>query len=120
MLRVIVGDALDRLRLLPADRVHCCVTSPPYYRLRDYGCAGQIGLEPTPDEYISALVAVFREARRVLRCDGTLWLNVGDSYAGSWGAQSHGNFPSAKSTLTTNGGRGPKAGDKYSALSATQ
>src|SRR6185436_12435687 len=73
--------------LLPAESVHCCVTSPPYYGLRDYGCAGQIGLETTPDEYIAALVAVFREVRRVLREDGTLWLNIGDSYSGSWGNQ---------------------------------
>jgi DNA modification methylase len=82
----------------------------------------QIGLEPSPDEYVAGLVAVFREVRRVLRDDGTVWLNLGDSYAGSWGAQSRpvGNFPSAKSTLTTNNGRGPKAGDKYSALSAGQ
>lgn len=120
MIRLIPGDALEQLRLLPGDSVHCCVTSPPYYGLRDYGVAGQIGLEPSPDEYIAALVAVFREVRRVLHSDGTLWLNIGDSYAGSWGAQSRGNFPSAKSTLTTNGGKGPKAGDKYSVLSATQ
>ena len=79
--RIIVGDALEQLRLLPAESVHCCVTSPPYYGLRDYGMAGQIGLEPTPDEYIAALVAVFREVRRVLRKDGTLWLNIGDSYS---------------------------------------
>jgi DNA modification methylase len=80
--RLITGDALDQLRLLPSESVHCCVTSPPYYGLRDYGCAEQIGLEPSPDEYIAALVAVFREVRRVLRKDGTLWLNIGDSYAG--------------------------------------
>ena len=79
--RIIVGDALDQLRLLPADSVHCCVTSPPYYGLRDYGCAGQIGLEPSPDEYVTALVAVFREVRRVLRQDGTLWVNIADSYS---------------------------------------
>src|SRR5207344_1630503 len=79
--RIIIGDALDQLRLLPADSVHCCVTSPPYYGLRDYGMAGQIGLEPSPEEYIAALVAVFREVRRVLRPDATLWVNIGDSYA---------------------------------------
>jgi DNA modification methylase len=78
--RVIVGDALDELRKLLDESVHCCVTSPPYYGLRDYGVAGQIGLEPSPDEYVAALVAVFREAKRVLRNDGTLWLNIGDSY----------------------------------------
>lgn len=80
-IKIVIGDALEQLRLLPADSVHCCVTSPPYYGLRDYGVAGQIGLEPSPDEYVAALVAVFREVRRVLRRDGTLWLNIGDSYA---------------------------------------
>lgn len=77
------GDALDVLRGLPSESVHCCVTSPPYYGLRDYGVDGQIGLEPTPDEYVARLVEVFREVRRVLRDDGTLWLNLGDSYAGA-------------------------------------
>jgi DNA modification methylase len=63
--------------------VNCCVTSPPYWGLRDYGVADQIGLESTPAEYVAQMVAVFREVRRVLRDDGTLWLNLGDSYAGS-------------------------------------
>jgi DNA modification methylase len=67
--------------------VQCCVTSPPYWGLRDYGVSGQIGLEKTPDAYVDAIVGVFREVWRVLREDGTLWLNLGDSYAGSWGAQ---------------------------------
>jgi site-specific DNA-methyltransferase (cytosine-N4-specific) len=125
--RVIIGDALEQLRLLPDESVNCCVTSPPYYGLRDYGTAQwdggddgcrhlmpatgasqnkgnngkfgapyrdecghcgarridrQIGLEASPDEYIATLVEVFREVRRVLRADGTLWLNIGDSYAG--------------------------------------
>jgi DNA modification methylase len=86
--RILQGDALERLRELPDASMHCCITSPPYFGLRDYGAAGQIGLEETPDEYVAALVAVFREVRRALRDDGTLWLNLGDSYAGSWGAQS--------------------------------
>ena len=81
MNRIIVGDALGELSKLPAESVHCCVTSPPYYGLRDYGVAGQLGLEATPDEYVAAMVGVFREVRRVLRRDGTLWLNIGDSYA---------------------------------------
>jgi DNA modification methylase len=68
---------------MPDQSVHCCVTSPPYFGLRDYGVGGQIGLEQTPDEYVAEMVAVFREVRRVLRDDGTLWLNLGDSYAGS-------------------------------------
>jgi DNA modification methylase len=79
------GDALDTLRQLPAASVHCCVTSPPYYGLRDYGCAGQMGLEKSPAEYVAGMVAVFEEVRRVLRGDGTLWLNIGDSYAGGGG-----------------------------------
>lgn len=79
------GDALEVLRTLPAQSVHMCVTSPPYYGLRDYGVAGQIGLEETLDEYIAKLVAVFAEVRRVMRDDGTLWVNMGDSYAGNGG-----------------------------------
>ena len=74
------GDALETLKQLPAESVHCCVTSPPYYGLRDYGVEGQIGLEQTPDEYIAKMVEVFREVRRVLRSDGTCWINIGDSY----------------------------------------
>lgn len=73
------------LAAMPDQSVNCCVTSPPYWGLRDYGCAGQLGLESTPEEYVAKMVAVFREVRRVLRDDGTLWLNLGDSYAGSWG-----------------------------------
>ena len=86
--RILQGDCRDVLRTLPDESVHCVVTSPPYFGLRDYGVAGQIGLEPTPDAFVAEMVAVFREVRRVLRSDGTLWLNLGDSYAGSWGAQS--------------------------------
>jgi DNA modification methylase len=84
---ILIGDALERLRGLPDESVHACVTSPPYWGLRDYGEPGQIGNESTPEEYVARLVAVFRETRRVLRSDGTLWLNLGDSYAGSWGGQ---------------------------------
>jgi len=83
----LVGDALEQLATLPDECAQTCVTSPPYWGLRDYGVSGQLGCEPTPDEYVSNLVAVFREVRRVLRDDGTLWLNLGDSYAGSWGNQ---------------------------------
>jgi DNA modification methylase len=81
--RFCVGDCRELLKTLPDRSVQVCVTSPPYFGLRDYGVDGQIGLEPTPDEYIAKLVAVFREVRRVLRDDGTLWLNIGDSYAGA-------------------------------------
>ena len=86
--QVAEGDALAVLSTLPDGVVQTCVTSPPYFGLRDYGCAGQIGLESTPAEYVERLVAVFREVKRVLRDDGTLWLNLGDSYAGvgaQWG-----------------------------------
>ncbi|HCF6246974.1 site-specific DNA-methyltransferase [Pseudomonas aeruginosa] len=76
-----VGDCLDALRAMPDQSFHCCITSPPYFGLRDYGVDGQIGLEQTPAEFVSRLVEVFREVRRVLRDDGTLWLNIGDSYA---------------------------------------
>ena len=77
------GDALEVLEGLPSGSVDCVVTSPPYYGLRDYGVDGQIGLEETPEEYVSRLAGVFREVGRVLRDDGTLWLNLADSYAGS-------------------------------------
>jgi DNA modification methylase len=81
------GDALIRLRELPDQSAQTCVTSPPYFGLRDYGISGQLGLEATPDEYVHELVVIFREVRRVIRADGTLWLNLGDSYASqpSWG-----------------------------------
>lgn len=75
-------DALEGLRRLPDESVHCCVTSPPYYALRDYGVEGQIGRESTPVEYIVRLTDVFSEVRRVLRSDGTLWLNIADTFAG--------------------------------------
>lgn len=81
------GDALEVLRSLKADSIHTCVTSPPYYNLRDYGTPGQIGMEETPEEYAGKLVEVFREVRRVLRPDGTMWVNIGDSYATRSGAQ---------------------------------
>lgn len=76
------GDCLDVLRQLPDESVQCCVTSPPYYALRNYNVDGQIGLESSPAEYVARLVDVFREVRRVLRANATLWLNLGDSYAG--------------------------------------
>jgi len=77
------GDCRKVLPTLPERSVHCCVTSPPYYGLRDYGAEGQIGLEDTPKKYVENMVEVFRLVRKVLRDDGTLWLNLGDSYAGS-------------------------------------
>ncbi len=81
--KIICGDALQVLKTIPDEQFRCCVTSPPYFNLRDYGVNGQIGLESTMQEYIEKLVAVFKEVNRVLRKDGTLWLNMADSYAGS-------------------------------------
>jgi len=84
--QILQGDCLETLKTLPECSVQTCVTSPPYYGLRDYGNDAQIGLEQSPEEYIAKLVEVFREVRRVLKDDGTLWLNLGDSYnSGSGG-----------------------------------
>jgi DNA modification methylase len=83
--RVIIGDCLDVLPTLPAESIQVCVTSPPYWGLRDYDHPNQIGIEPSPEIYVENLVNVFREVRRVLRKDGTLWLNVGDGYARNGG-----------------------------------
>ena len=82
---IYVGDCLEAMRGMADCSVQTCITSPPYFGLRDYGVAGQIGLEQTPAEYVARLVEVFREVRRLLRSDGTLWLNLGDSYASSAG-----------------------------------
>jgi DNA modification methylase len=89
---------------MPDRSIYCCVTSPPYFGLRDYGVDGQIGLEQTPDEFVAEMVAVFREVRRVLRDDGTLWLNLGDSYAAQ-----RGGFHQPAETLA--GGNGGKMDD---------
>lgn len=84
-IQVMVGDCRDVLRTLPDRSVQCCVTSPPYWGLRDYGHAGQIGQEPTPEAFVATLVEVFREVRRVLKDDGTCWVNLGDTYASQRG-----------------------------------
>ena len=81
--QILIGDVRTRLADIPDNTIQSCVTSPPYWGLRDYGHDGQIGLEQTPDEYVAEMVAVFREVRRVLKDDGVLWLNLGDSYSGS-------------------------------------
>lgn len=81
--RILKGDCREMLRTLPDESVHCVVTSPPYWGLRDYGVAGQLGMEPSLGEHVDTMVSVFAEVRRVLRDDGTLWLNYGDSYATS-------------------------------------
>ena len=86
---IFCGDALDVLRTLPDNFVHCCVTSPPYYALRDYGVDGQIGREDMPAQYIARLTDVFSEVRRVLRPDGTLWLNIADTYCGTGSKGDH-------------------------------
>lgn len=106
-----IGDCRDILKTMPDASVHCVVTSPPYFGLRDYGVDGQIGLEASPDAFVAEMVAVFREVRRVLRDDGTLWLNLGDSYAndGKWGGSSggkhvpalHGNSGIGRGKVTT-------------------
>jgi len=113
--RILTGDCRNVLKTLPDESVHCVVTSPPYWGLRDYG-TGQagIGLEETMADHLSACVEAFREVRRVLRSDGTLWLNYGDAYAGSWGAQGRGD----KRSEMEIGGR--IAGDKRKSLSETQ
>ena len=80
---ILCGDCLEVLRTLPSSSIDCCVTSPPYYALRDYGVDGQIGLEETPEAYIAKLSDVFMEVYRVLKPEGTLWLNIGDSYNGN-------------------------------------
>ena len=91
---ILTGDSRTVLRSLEAESVQCCVTSPPYWGLRDYDHPDQIGAEPSPEQYVENLVAVFREVRRVLRDDGTVWLNVGDGYARNGGVGSCG--PNAK------------------------
>lgn len=89
--KILIGDIREKLRELPDNSVQCVITSPPYWGLRDYGCSGQIGLEETLAEFIDNITECFREVRRVLAEDGTCWVNMGDSYAGSWGAQSRPN-----------------------------
>jgi DNA modification methylase len=98
--RIIVGDCVEGLRTIDACSVQCCVTSPPYYGLRDYGHEGQIGLEETPEDYITKMVEVFREVKRVLRDDGTLWLNIGDSY---WAGKGSNGSSKARATAEERG-----------------
>src|ERR1700689_3286645 len=109
------GDCLEVLRTLPDESVHCCVTSPPYWGLRDYGTAVQLGLERTPEEYIAQMVTVFAEVKRVLRDDGTLWLNMGDCYAGSGkGFNADGTHSSDGKTDKQSTNRGSIEGGKFS------
>ncbi len=106
---IVCGDVLDTLSELPDGCVHCVVTSPPYWGLRDYSVEGQLGLEKTPREYIDKMTEVFREVKRVLREDGTLWLNMGDSYCGSWG--NSGRRPELDEGA---GGQRPKSAEYFS------
>jgi DNA modification methylase len=110
---ILQGDCREVLATLPAESVQTCVTSPPYWGLRDYGVPGQLGLEKTPDEYVANLVAVFREVRRVLRDDGTLWLNLGDSYAaGKMGRDDLDDASLARRAAAYGTRRGPGAGPR--------
>ena len=105
MTRIHVGNALEVLRGLPAGSVQCCVTSPPYWGLRAYrGDAGMIGLEPTFDEHLTSLVAVFREVRRVLRDDGVCFANYGDAYAGSMRGYDSESWNDNKGNRSSRGG----------------
>lgn len=89
-LEVLVGDSLEILPKLTSESIQCCVTSPPYWGLRDYEHSAQIGAEPSPVDYVQNLVKIFKEVKRVLRDDGTLWLNIGDGYARNGGVGKHG------------------------------
>jgi DNA modification methylase len=104
---IIHGNCLEVLKSLDENSIDCCVTSPPYWGLRDYGVGGQFGLESTPDEYVQKLVEVFREVKRVLKDEGTLWLNLGDSYSGSMkGIGSDGTAHAGKKQATNHGSVG--------------
>lgn len=109
MNKVFIGDCRDVMRDLIARgvKVQTCVTSPPYWGLRDYGVAGQLGLEATPQEYVERMVEVFRLVRELLADDGTLWLNIGDSYAGSWGNYGGQNRTAGKQRAISAGSRVP-------------
>jgi DNA modification methylase len=113
MNKILNTDCIEGIRTLPDKCVNTCVTSPPYYGLRDYGEDGQIGLEETPDAYVKRLVEVFREVRRVLKDDGTLWLNLGDSYAGNCSRVSSGRagYGEEREGVFTRGGDGLKPKD---------
>ena len=90
--KIIQGDTLKVLKTLPDEIINCCVTSPPYWNLRDYNVEGQLGLEPTFQEYITKLCDIFDEVKRVLRKDGTCWVNLGDSYNGSKTGNTNGTY----------------------------
>jgi len=89
-MKIILGDSAEILPTLPSESVQCCITSPPYWGLRDYDHSAQIGCETSPELYVEKLVTLFREMRRILKSDGTFWLNVGDGYARNGGTGGHG------------------------------
>jgi DNA modification methylase len=111
MNQILIGDCIESMRKLETGSIQTCVTSPPYYGLRSYCAEGteeknhEIGLEQTPDEYVAKMVDVFREVRRVLREDGTCWVNLGDSYAGSWGNYGGQNRGQGSQRQITNGSK---------------
>ena len=101
--RIFEGHVLDRLREMPSESVDCVITSPPYWGLRNYGCEGQIGLEPSPAEFVAKMVEVFAEVRRVLKKSGTCWVNLGDTYASC--PSKGGSGPGGKNTTAMGYGR---------------
>ena len=111
--RVLQGNCLDSLQSLESGSVNCCVTSPPYWGLRDYGEQDQLGLEETPEEYVANMVKVFSEVKRVLTKEGTLWLNLGDSYAGNCSRTSSGRAGMGKERegIYSRSGKGLKSKD---------
>ncbi len=109
---IYAGDCLDSLKKLEDQSVHTCITSPPYFALRDYGVEGQLGLEETPKEFVDNLINVFKEVKRVLRDDGTVWLNIGDSY----GAQNGKGFNTNANSGSTN--RSTEMQEKYGDISS--
>lgn len=111
--RIYNENCLTGLSQLPDNSIDCCVTSPPYFGLRDYGTVDQIGLEETPELFVQQLVEVFSEVRRVLKPDGTLWLNLGDSYAGGGGASGHTTETKNMGATTSNYGSVKSGGKRY-------
>lgn len=112
--KILEGDCIEQMKTLDQGSINTCVTSPPYYGLRDYGKDGQLGMEETPDAFVNKLVEVFREVKRVLRDDGTAWLNLGDSYAGNCSQASNNGragFGNPRERLVNRGGEGLKQKD---------
>lgn len=111
--KILCGDVIDKLKELPDKCINTCVTSPPYWQLRNYNVEGQIGMEKTPEEYTEKMVDVFREIWRVLRNDGTVWLNLGDSYAGNCSRTSSGRagYGKEREGIYTKTGDGIKTKD---------